>query len=158
MVLNEQRQVRVAIAPIEKFLARVLRRLRLRSGAISVNFVTAARIARWNGSYRGKNKPTDVLSFPTGAQPHARRARGARARSTRLLRRWGSDGSDYLGDIAISPLVAKQNARRFDRSFEDELRILVLHGVLHLMGYDHETDRGEMERVERRLRRELRLG
>jgi probable rRNA maturation factor len=54
--------------------------------------------------------------------------------------------------------VARQNARRFGRSFDEEMRILILHGVLHLMGYDHETDSGQMERFERRLRREWRIG
>ena len=65
--------------------------------------------------------------------------------------------SGYLGDIAISPQTAQRNARRFGRTLPQELRILLLHGVLHLMGYDHETDRGQMERRERRLRRELGL-
>ena len=61
----------------------------------------------------------------------------------------------YLGDIAISPESARRNARRFARPLSLELRILILHGILHLLGYDHETDRGEMERLERRLRRRL---
>ncbi len=62
-----------------------------------------------------------------------------------------------MGDIAIAPAVARRNARRFGRTFPDEMRILILHGILHLMGYDHETDDGEMDRREHRLRRELRL-
>ena len=64
----------------------------------------------------------------------------------------------YLGDIAIAPTVARRNARRFGRSLGSELRILMLHGALHLLGYDHERDNGEMERLERRLRRRLGLG
>jgi len=68
-----------------------------------------------------------------------------------------SSVSPVLGDIAISPETARRNARRFNRTLPDELRILILHGVLHLLGYDHETDRGEMLRLERRLRRELGL-
>jgi|SRR5580704_394337 rRNA maturation RNase YbeY len=66
--------------------------------------------------------------------------------------------SHYAGDIAISPSAARRNARRLDRSLPDELRVLILHGMLHLAGYDHETDRGEMDRIERRLRRRLGLG
>jgi probable rRNA maturation factor len=67
-------------------------------------------------------------------------------------------GSDfYLGDIAIAPGVARRNARRFGRTFNDEMRILLLHGMLHLMGYDHETDTGQMDRREQRLRRTLGL-
>ena len=66
------------------------------------------------------------------------------------------DGN-YLGDIAIAPAVARRNARRFGRTFEQEMHILVLHGMLHLMGYDHETDRGQMDRREQKMRRVLGL-
>ncbi len=62
-----------------------------------------------------------------------------------------------MGDIAIAPSVARRNALRFGRTFDQEIRILILHGVLHLMGYDHESDSGQMERRENRLRRELGL-
>ena len=64
----------------------------------------------------------------------------------------------FLGDIAISPVVARRNARALGRKLPEELQILILHGVLHLLGYDHEADRGEMERVEMRLRRRLGIG
>jgi ssRNA-specific RNase YbeY (16S rRNA maturation enzyme) len=65
---------------------------------------------------------------------------------------------NYLGDIAIAPEVARRNARKYGRSLSDEMRILILHGILHLMGYDHETDTGQMERREQRLRQALGLG
>jgi probable rRNA maturation factor len=68
------------------------------------------------------------------------------------------DTLGYLGDIAIAPEVARRNAASLGRKFADELRILILHGILHLIGYDHETDTGQMERRERRLRRALGLG
>jgi probable rRNA maturation factor len=64
---------------------------------------------------------------------------------------------DYLGDIAIAPAVARANAKELGRTFNVEMRILILHGILHLMGYDHETDDGQMERREMRLRRALGL-
>jgi probable rRNA maturation factor len=66
-------------------------------------------------------------------------------------------GKSFLGDIAIAPGVAKRNAKSLGRTPPEELRILVLHGVLHLLGYDHETDRGEMDRIEQRMRRRLGL-
>ena len=66
-------------------------------------------------------------------------------------------GTLSVGDIAIAPAVARRNARALGRTFESELRILALHGLLHLMGYDHETDNGAMDRLESRLRRQLRL-
>ena len=75
-----------------------------------------------------------------------------------LPKRGGSAASNcYLGDIAIAPAIARCNARRFGRTFNDEMRILILHGVLHLMGYDHESDQGQMDRRERNLRRECGL-
>lgn len=68
-----------------------------------------------------------------------------------------TSSTSYLGDIAIAPAVARKNARRFDRALKDELRILILHGLIHLMGYDHETDDGEMDRFEESVRRSLGL-
>ncbi len=65
--------------------------------------------------------------------------------------------ANFLGDIAISPATARSNAKKYDRTLPSELQILILHGVLHLLGYDHETDRGQMTRIENRLRRKLGL-
>jgi probable rRNA maturation factor len=86
------------------------------------------------------------------------RSRPARAKVSIAALESTTNGSrPYLGDIAIAPAVAKRNARRLNRSFADEMRILILHGILHLMGYDHESDEGQMDRREQRLRRELGL-
>ena len=63
----------------------------------------------------------------------------------------------YLGDIAIAPETARRYAKKNGRSLNNELRVLILHGVLHLMGYDHETDRGEMNRIEQKMRRRFGL-
>jgi probable rRNA maturation factor len=65
--------------------------------------------------------------------------------------------ANFLGDIAISPATARRNAKKYNRTLPSELQILILHGVLHLLGYDHETDRGQMTRIEHRLRRKLGL-
>ncbi len=132
MMLNRQRRVRLALSPLKEFLERVREELRLNGREVSVCFVSDRVIARMNSHFRGKQGTTDVLSF-------------------------SSDCSDILGDIAISPETARRNARRFGRALPEELRVLILHGVLHLMGYDHETDRGQMDRIERRLRRRLGL-
>ena len=64
----------------------------------------------------------------------------------------------FLGDIAIAPAVAKRNAKSLNRTLPEELKVLILHGVLHLLGYDHESDQGEMERIEMRLRRRMGIG
>jgi probable rRNA maturation factor len=93
-----------------------------------------AELRRLNREYRGQDYPTDVLSFPSvpGAGPH-------------------------LGDIAISLGRARAQAREFGHAIEAEVRILMLHGVLHLMGGDHETDSGQMARAEKRWRAKLGL-
>jgi probable rRNA maturation factor len=154
MILNRQRQVRVSVSSLEKFLARAQRRLRLPTDSLSIALVSNSAIARWNGSYRGKNRPTDVLSFPAESAPSKRRV----PKSTVWPKPGKSAAEDaYLGDIAIAPAVARDNASRLGRTFDAEMRILILHGILHLIGYDHETDTGQMERRERVLRRDLGL-
>jgi probable rRNA maturation factor len=159
MVLNRQRRVPVALEPLEKFLARVKASLDL-SQDVAVCLVSDTAMARMNVAYRKKKGPTDVLSFPSSG--FAARRNFSRPR-VRVLSRERSDALEkpaalYLGDIAIAPETARRSARRSHRPLPVELRILILHGVLHLLGYDHETDRGEMNRLERRLRRRLALG
>jgi len=157
MVLNRQRRVPVPVNDLERFLARARRALRLAPDSLTVCLVTDAEIARWNRAYRGKPKPTDVLSFPSDDN-HPRRTELRRSHARRRgLSSASPSSASYLGDIAIAPAVARRNARRFGRTFDDEIRILILHGILHLMGYDHETDTGEMDRREQRLRHALGL-
>jgi probable rRNA maturation factor len=152
MILNQQRHVPVSISSLEKFLVAARKRLRIAPRSLTVALVTDAQMKLWNRAYRGKNRPTDVLSFPAdGPFPQTADPRN------RILGQSRSKSKTYLGDIAIAPAVARRNARRFGRTFDHEMRILILHGALHLMGYDHETDRGEMDRYENRLRRELGL-
>lgn len=156
MVINRQNRVRVELGSLQRFLVRVLRSLRLPPASATVCLVSDAQIAKWNRAYRGKPKPTDVLSFsaaPQESRNGAKRGKGTRRRNSSAA----SANGFYLGDIAIAPAVARRNARRLGRSPHDELRVLILHGVLHLLGYDHETDRGEMERLEARLRRRLEI-
>jgi probable rRNA maturation factor len=136
MIVNRQRRVPVAVKPLEDFFERVRRELRFASESVTVELINDAAMARLNQSFRNKRGPTDVLSFPAnGARPNQK--------------------TEYLGDIAISPETARRNARRFSRTFSTEMRILILHGMLHLAGFDHESDHGEMDRLERRLRRRL---
>lgn len=148
MVINRQKRVRVASAPLESFLNRVLKTVHAPANAATVCLVDDAQMARWNRAYRGKPKPTDVLSFP---------ANGVRRGKNPPSARNGATHDSYLGDVAIAPAVAKKNARALGRTLSDELRVLILHGVLHLLGYDHETDNGQMERLELKLRAQLGL-
>jgi probable rRNA maturation factor len=159
MIVNRQSRILVPLRELDKFLARARRRLRLPKDSFTVCLVTDAEIARWNRAYRGKSGPTDVLSFATNACKIKRtRATNSRVRKADFIDAAAANHlAQYIGDIAIAPAVAKRNARRFGRTFDDEMRILILHGILHLMGYDHEADDGQMDRRENKLRRELRL-
>jgi len=148
MILNRQRAVRAARGPLETFLLRAKHELGLDEAALTVCLVSDTEIARMNETFRKKEGPTDVLSFPAVT----------RRRSVRL--RPGSrtvKAGEFLGDIAISPATARRYAKKNGRKLSSELQVLILHGVLHLLGYDHETDRGEMDRVERQLRKRLGL-
>jgi probable rRNA maturation factor len=135
------------------FAERVRDELRLQE-SLTICFVTDAEIARMNETFRKKLGPTDVLSFPERVQPGKPRKLEAAARPARA-NAWHAER--YLGDIAISPAAARRNARAFGRNLPTELRILMLHGVLHLLGYDHETDHGKMNRLETKLRRRFGL-
>ena len=148
MIVNRQRTVRLERRPLELFLGRLREELGLGETAVTVCFVSDAEIARMNEEYRKKKGPTDVLSFPA-----VQRRRPVRLR--RGLR--AVKAAEYLGDVAISPATARRYAKKSERTLSNELRVLILHGVLHLLGYDHETDRGEMARVESRLRKRLGL-
>jgi probable rRNA maturation factor len=106
---------------------------------VNVLVTNNSELKSLNRKFLGKDKPTDVLSFP--ADPAAHR------RSKRIA-----------GEVAISADIARQNATRLGHSVADEVKILVLHGLLHLAGYDHERDNGEMARKEIRLRRQMNLG
>src|ERR1700689_1228738 len=112
MILNQQRRVRVSISGLEKFLAAARKRLRLAPRSLTVALVTDAQIRRWNRAYRGKNRPTDVLSFPAdGSQAETatkrKRRNPRRARATRVTASSFSFAPEYLGDIAIAPAVAR---------------------------------------------------
>ena len=167
MILNRQRGIRVSIGMLDQFATRACKLLCLPADAVTVCLVTDREMARWNHAYRQKRGPTDVLSFPFNprlfhaampGKPNGRPTAGKGRRSARLRAVDGEPDAAYLGDIAIAPSVARRNALRFGRTLEDEMRILILHGMLHLMGYDHETDSGQMDRRERSLRRSLALG
>src|ERR1700738_574871 len=151
MILNRQRSVRLSTRALESFLLRVRRELDLKQVQVTVCLVSDAEIAGMNQSFRKKQGPTDVLSFPAVKLRKPRQSR----RPTSALGALDSDAS--LGDIAIAPAVAKRNAKSYGRTLPAELKILILHGVLHLLGFDHEADHGEMDRTEKKLRRRLGL-
>jgi probable rRNA maturation factor len=146
-IQDAQTQVKLSLPAIERFFRQMSRELGLQPGATFVRFVANAEMKRLNTRFRHKPKTTDVLSFPT----ETRTTPSSVKRRTMELR------GTFLGDIAISPTVAQRNAKAFGRNTSEEICVLLLHGVLHLLGYDHENDRGQMERVETKLRRRLEL-
>jgi probable rRNA maturation factor len=105
-------------------------------GTITIVLTGDAAMRRLNREWRGVDRATDVLSFP--AEDDGPRLRGQRR---------------HLGDIVIASGVARRQAASARHAYATELKVLALHGLLHLLGYDHETDRGEMSRLEVRLRR-----
>jgi len=124
----------VSAAALARFVARAQRSAGL-GGAVDVLLAGSLDLRVLNRRFRGKNQATDVLSFPAGDGPR----------------------NGFAGDIAISVDIAKQNARRLGHTAADEIKILCLHGLLHLAGFDHERDQGQMARKELSLRRRLGL-
>jgi probable rRNA maturation factor len=132
MIITRGRVAGVSDITLARFVTRVRKTIPLR-GLVNVVVTTNSEMKRLNGQFRGKNEPTDVLSFPSGEM----------------------GGLD--GEIAISHEIAKENASRLGHSIAEEIKILILHGMLHLAGYDHEDDGGKMARKEHNLRKALRL-
>jgi rRNA maturation RNase YbeY len=119
-------------ARVRRVLSRAAGALGDEGREVSVYFCGDRRMAGLNRRWRHRNRPTDVLAFPVG-----------------------ETGTRFLGDIVISVPYARRQARRRGESPSREMDRLLLHGYLHLLGYDHETDNGEMEALEAKLRRRL---
>jgi rRNA maturation RNase YbeY len=146
----------VALRPLEDFLEKVERELKLDEADVTICLVGDEEIARMNEAFRKKKGPTDVLSFPA---VESSRVPASKKKKHYKQFSGNTEGSEkkYLGDIAIAPLTARRYAKKNGRSLNEELRVLILHGVLHLLGYDHETDGGEMNRIEGAMRRRFGL-
>lgn len=134
-VVNRQRGRRIVTDYWCSQAARMLQALGRQECSATIAFVSDAKIRDLNRRFRGINKATDVLSFPAVAD--------------------GKQLDKNLGDIAVSVERAEAQAIESGLAFEDEIAQLILHGLLHLCGYDHERDNGEMNRLELRLRRKL---
>ncbi len=130
-LLNRNGYAEAAAGALRPWLEAVVGSLAPGYDSLAVRFTGDRAIRRLNREFRGRDAATDVLSFPGGPTPEGR----------------------HLGDIAVSVPAARRQARDRGHGVERELRLLVLHGLLHCLGYDHERDGGEMARLERRLRR-----
>jgi len=131
-------------------------------GTVTVALLTDDRVRALNRRYRRVDRVTDVLSFAmaagdsgAGALVAPRTAGGRRGTlRTSAVRSSRAPGSAWLGDVAVAMGAARRQARKARHPLGTELRVLALHGLLHLLGYDHARDQGRMARLERRLRRE----
>lgn len=130
-VVNRQRRLQIDTRAWSNFATKALAAIGKSESSATIAFVSDKKIRELNRQFRGIHKVTDVLSFP-------------------------SDGPDKdLGDIAVSVETAAVQAKENGLEFDEEIAQLILHGLLHLSGYDHETDNGEMNRLELRLRKKL---
>ncbi len=134
MVIFQKPVVGLTKLSLVRFITRARRAAGLH-GSVNVLVTTNAEMKSLNRRFRRKDKPTDVLSFPAASDSN----------------------KGFAGDIAISAEIATQNARALGHDPGVEVKILILHGILHLRGYDHERDHGQMARREQQLRRELHL-
>lgn len=144
MVLNHQKHVALNLPATRNYVRRLRQTLRLGRRDFNVCFVDNREVKRLNAAFRGNPRPTDVLSFSweAGAESalHANR---------------NGEFKHFLGDVVISAETARRNARLEAHSTANEIRWLILHGLLHLLGYDHATDNGEMTALEYSLRERL---
>ncbi|HSE32992.1 MAG TPA: rRNA maturation RNase YbeY [Pyrinomonadaceae bacterium] len=132
-VVNRQRTCKVPSRNWSDLGNNILKHIGRDASSATIAFVSNQKIRELNRTFRGIDKPTDVLSFPSG------------------------NAGSNLGDVAVSIQTAVVQARQNGLSLEREISQLILHGLLHLCGYNHETDNGEMNRLELQLRRRLKI-
>lgn len=137
-IVNRQRKAKIDLTAWRDFTKKATEAIsEARGGNLTVAFVSDRKMRELNNTFRGKNRTTDVLSFPFEADPF--------------------EETNNLGDVIISIEQASRQAQENNLNLETEIKQLILHGILHLCGYDHERDAGEMNRLELRLRGKLKI-
>jgi len=144
LILNRQKQYALNLPALRAYVQSLKHALQLGRRDFNICFADDREIQGLNAAYLGRQRPTDVISFPW--QEASKEASG---RSSER------EFKGFLGDVVISVETARRNAQREGHSTLNEIRWLILHGVLHLLGYDHEWDQGEMAELELSLREEL---
>ena len=144
VIINRQEQFPLDLVALRAYVRQVKAVLNLGRRDFNVCFVSDDDISRMNSVYRGKAMPTDVLSFAWEGEGESDPEEAGK-----------DEFRNFLGDIVISVATAQRNAQAEGHSTEEEIRLLILHGALHLLGYDHETDHGEMKSLELSLRERL---
>lgn len=138
-IINRQRKVKINPENFQEFADRAVDAIKhARGKTCTVAFVSDRKMTELNRMFRGKSSTTDVLSFPNEPDEFEK-------------------SENNLGDIVISLEQAARQAEENNLSLDTEIKQLILHGLLHLCGYDHETDKGEMNRLELKLRDKLRI-
>lgn len=138
-IVNRQRKIKINRELWTRFAQTVVETVdEAKNKSLTVAFVSDRQMRALNRDFRSKDATTDVLSFPFEAEIF-------------------ESGEDNLGDVIISAEQAERQATENNLAFETEIKQLILHGVLHLIGYDHETDSGEMNAIELRLRDKLKI-
>lgn len=138
-IVNRQRKLKIAPENFQDFAEKAVESIKeARGKAVTIAFVSDRKMRELNRMFRGKNQTTDVLSFPSEPDDF-------------------EESENNLGDIVISLEQAARQAAENNLSFELEIKQLILHGILHLGGYDHEIDAGEMNRLELELRDKLQI-
>jgi probable rRNA maturation factor len=138
-VINAQRKIELDSQIFQGFLGKVFKAIpEIADRSATVAFISDRRMKELNQFFRGKNSTTDVLSFPHESDTFA-----------------DDEDKDFLGDIVISAEQAERQAKENGLTLDNEIQQLILHGLLHLCGYDHETDGGEMDSMELKLRKKL---
>jgi probable rRNA maturation factor len=137
ILLNPNHYPETAARRLRPWLAALVAALAPAAGSLGARFVGDREMRRVNRQFRAKDQTTDVLSFPGDPTDDPT----------------DDESGHPLGDLLISVPAARRQAAAAGHSVERELKVLLLHGVLHCLGHDHETDHGEMERLERRLRK-----
>ena len=136
-IVNRQRDRQINQKHWRDFAARAIEAIGNRHKTVTIVFVSDSAIRKLNKQFRGKDQVTDVLSFPNESEP------------------FENENQSQLGEIVISVQRAAAQAKENGLTFSNEVEQLILHGLLHLCGYDHEIDKGEMNRLELKLRKKL---
>lgn len=136
-IINQQNEIKIELSIFQEFAENVLNEI-ANGKTVTIVFNNDSKMRQLNNGFRGKNTTTDVLSF------------------TYEVDEFETD-SNFLGDIVISLEQAKRQAIENNLAFEIEVKQLILHGFLHLLGFDHETDKGEMNELELKLREKFQI-
>ncbi|MGB7203012.1 MAG: rRNA maturation RNase YbeY [Pyrinomonadaceae bacterium] len=150
-VVNLQRKIKLDLVSVRAFVTDLSRSIaEAENKTFSVAFVSDRRMKQLNEMFRGLDSTTDVLSFPHEPDDFA-----GSTDFSRQPPEGGTPSAIFLGDIVISAEQAQKQAAENGLELDGEIKQLILHGLLHLCGYDHETDNGEMNKRELKLRKEL---